>query len=73
MNRQAQFINPLLECPVSVLRIIAFIDPIRRKPFIKKRGSATGDVSEIVGITGDAEKDYQSGGDKSGVPIDRIS
>jgi CheY-specific phosphatase CheX len=66
MNRKATFINPLLEYPVSVLRMIAFIDPILRKPFINKRRSATGDVSEIVRITGDAERGDQSGGDRSG-------
>jgi CheY-specific phosphatase CheX len=66
MNGKATFINPLLEGQVSVLRMIAFIDPILRKPFIKERGSATGDVSELVGITGDAQRGDQSGGDKSG-------
>ncbi|MBP1715300.1 MAG: CheC domain protein [Deltaproteobacteria bacterium] len=55
MNFKAEFINPLLEGTVSVLKTMASVEPVPGQPFIKKGGSATGDVSGIVGITGDAE------------------
>ncbi len=52
---KAEFINPFLEATVSVLKTMAFVEPIPGKPYIKTGAGATGDVSGIVGITGDAE------------------
>jgi chemotaxis protein CheX len=40
---------------MSVLKTMAFLEPIPGNPYIKKGGAASGDVSGIVGITGDAE------------------
>jgi chemotaxis protein CheX len=40
---------------VSVLKTMASVDPIPGKPYIKKGNSAKGDISGIVGITGDTE------------------
>ena len=52
---KAEFINPFLEATTSVLKTMAFLEPIPGKPFIKKGGASTGDISGIVGITGEAE------------------
>lgn len=52
---KAELINPFLEATVSVLKTMASINPVPGKPYIKKGISATGDVSGIVGITGDTE------------------
>lgn len=55
MNMKAEFINPFLDATVSVLKTMASLEVIPGKPFIKKESSASGDVSGIVGITGEAE------------------
>jgi chemotaxis protein CheX len=55
MTLKAEFINPFLEATVSVVKTMAFVDPTPGKPFIKKGAVATGDISGIVGITGEAE------------------
>lgn len=52
---KAEFINPFLEATISVLKTMASIEAIPGKPYIKKGSTATGDISGIVGITGDPE------------------
>ena len=52
---KAEFINPFLEATRSVLKTMAFLEPIPGNPYIKKGGAASGDISGIVGITGEAE------------------
>ena len=55
MNMKAEFINPFLEATISVLKTMAFLEAIPGKPSMKKGNSSVGDVSGIVGITGEAE------------------
>ena len=55
MNMKAEFINPFLEATVSVIKTMASLEPTPGKPHLKKDSASTGDVSGIVGITGDAE------------------
>jgi len=55
MKMKAEFINPFLEATISVLKTMAFLEAIPGKPSIKKGNSSVGDVSGIVGITGEAE------------------
>jgi chemotaxis protein CheX len=55
MSMKAEFINPFLESTVNVLKTMAFVEPVPGKPYLKTGGGSTGDVSGIVGITGDAE------------------
>ena len=55
MNMKAEFINPFLEATVSVLKTMSSVEPIPGKPYIKTGSGSIGDVSGIVGITGDAE------------------
>jgi len=52
---KAEMINPFLEATVSVLKTMASLSPVPGKPYIKKEATATGDISGIVGITGETE------------------
>jgi len=55
MNLKAEFINPFLEATVSVVKTMAALEPVPGTPSIKKESSSHGDISGIVGITGEAE------------------
>ncbi len=55
MNMKAEFINPFLESTISVVSTMASVQPVAGTPFIKKESAVVGDVSAIVGITGEAE------------------
>jgi chemotaxis protein CheX len=49
-----KFINPFLYGTAEVLSKMAFIEPVAGKPFAKTDDTAHGDVSGIIGMTGDA-------------------
>lgn len=49
-----KFINPFLNGTLEVLKKMAFMDAVPGKPYVKKEEAASGDVSGIIGITGDA-------------------
>jgi chemotaxis protein CheX len=49
-----KYINPFLNGTLEVLKKMAFIDAVPGKPHIKTDEAAIGDVSGIIGITGDA-------------------
>ena len=49
-----RYINPFIHGALEVLRKMAFIEPIPGKPFVKQDENAHGEVSGIIGITGDA-------------------
>ncbi|MGV8057292.1 MAG: chemotaxis protein CheX [Smithellaceae bacterium] len=49
-----KFINPFLYGTAEVLEKMAFIKPVPGKPFAKTDDTAQGDVSGIIGMTGDA-------------------
>jgi len=55
MNMKAEFINPFLESTMTVVSTMASVQPVAGTPFIKKETTMVGDVSAIVGITGEAE------------------
>lgn len=55
MNMTAEFINPFLESTISVLATMASVQPVAGTPYVKKEASVVGDVSAIVGMTGEAE------------------
>jgi chemotaxis protein CheX len=55
MQMKAELINPFLQATIHVLKTMAHVEPIVGKPYIKNGTAATGDVSGIVGIIGDAE------------------
>jgi len=49
-----KFINPFLEATIDVLKTMAFVEPIPGKPYLKKDDLAKGDISGIIGFTGEA-------------------
>jgi chemotaxis protein CheX len=49
-----KYINPFLNGTLEVLKKMAFIDAVPGKPHVKTDETAMGDVSGIIGITGDA-------------------
>jgi|WetSurMetagenome_2_1015567.scaffolds.fasta_scaffold04810_10 chemotaxis protein CheX len=49
-----KYINPFLNGTLEVLKKMAFIDAVPGKPHVKTDETAFGDVSGIIGITGDA-------------------
>ncbi len=51
----AKIINPFLEAAINVLKTMAMVDARPGKPFVKKDHVANGDVSGIIGITGEAQ------------------
>lgn len=51
---KAELINPFLEATVEVIQTMAFVVPTPGKPFLKTDNAAKGDVSGIIGLTGDA-------------------
>ena len=55
MSMKAEIINPFLEATISALKTMAHVDPVPGKAYIKKGSVSKGDVSGIVGITGDTE------------------
>jgi chemotaxis protein CheX len=50
-----EYINPFLKATVNVIKTMAFTEITPGKPFLKKDNLAGGDVSGIIGITGDTE------------------
>ncbi|HAJ27040.1 MAG TPA: hypothetical protein DCG53_07325 [Syntrophus sp. (in: bacteria)] len=49
-----EYINPFLSGTLEVLNTMATFQPVPGKPYVKKNDLAGGDVSGIIGITGDA-------------------
>ena len=49
-----KYINPFLEATINVLKTMAFTEVIPQKPYLKKDHVAEGDVSGIIGLTGEA-------------------
>jgi len=49
-----KYINPFLNGTLEVLKKMAFLDAVPGKASVKKDETASGDVSGIIGITGDA-------------------
>jgi len=45
--------KPFIKAAIDVIGTMAFIKPIPGKPFVKKNSIATGDVTGLVGLTGD--------------------
>ena len=50
-----KIINPFLAAAIHVLKTMARTEPRPGKPYLKKDDLATGDISAIIGITGDAQ------------------
>ncbi|MBW1763826.1 MAG: chemotaxis protein CheX [Deltaproteobacteria bacterium] len=52
---QVAYINPFIEATLHVLETMAFTKATGGKPYLKKDRSAKGDVSGIIGLTGDVK------------------
>lgn len=50
-----EYINPFLSATVNVIKTMAFTEIKPGKPYLKKEKSAVGDVSGIIGLTGETE------------------
>lgn len=48
--------KPFMKAAIDVIGTMAFITPRPGKPFVKKNTIATGDVTGLVGLTGDGNK-----------------
>lgn len=48
--------KPFVKAAMDVIGTMAFITPRAGKPFVKKNSIATGDVTGLVGLTGDGKK-----------------
>jgi chemotaxis protein CheX len=53
VDMDVKFINPFLQGTVEVLKKMAFVEPHPGKVYLKNTAVAHGDVSGIIGITGD--------------------
>ncbi len=52
---KAEYLNPFLQATINVLSTMAMISPKPGKPGVKADDMAVGDITGIIGITGDAE------------------
>ena len=52
---KADFINPILYATINVLRTMGKLTPKPGKPNVKKNKTALGDITGIIGLTGDSE------------------
>ena len=52
---KVEYINPFLNATVRVLKTMASLEVSPGKPYIKKNSNAVGDVSGIIGVTGDTQ------------------
>jgi chemotaxis protein CheX len=50
---EVKYINPFLAATVNVIKTMAFLELETGKPMLKKGAIAHGDVSGIIGLTGD--------------------
>ncbi len=50
---EVKYINPFLTATSNVLKTMAFIDLIPGKPTLKKDAVVVGDISGIIGLTGE--------------------
>ncbi len=48
--------KPFVKAAIDVIGTMAFIIPRPSKPFVKKNSIATGDVTGLVGLTGDGKR-----------------
>ncbi len=50
-----EYINPFLKATSNVLKTMAFTESTPGKPYLKKDSQAGGDISGVIGITGETE------------------
>ena len=55
MNANVEFINAFVKGAIHVLKTMAFTEAKAGKPYLKADQAANGDVSGIIGMTGESE------------------
>lgn len=50
-----KYINPFLEGTIEVLKTMAFVEPRPGKPYLKTGNNAQGDITGIIGLTGEVK------------------
>lgn len=50
---KSEHINPFLEATINVISTMAMLQPKAGKPYLKKDTKAIGDISGVIGLTGD--------------------
>lgn len=55
---RAEIINPFINATIEVLKSMANTDSFPEKPFLKTDDTAIGDVTSIVGITGEPDATF---------------
>jgi len=56
IGMDVELAKPFVKAAMDVIGTMAFITPRPGKPFVKKNSMATGDVTGLVGLTGDGGK-----------------
>jgi len=64
---KAEYINPFIKATIDVVNVMAFVKAKAKKPYLKKDDLATGDVSTIVGLTGEASGTFSISFDESSI------
>ena len=49
---KSEYINPFLNGTINVLKTMASVTPVPGKSYVKKNKLSTGDISEVIGLTG---------------------
>jgi len=50
----AKIINPFINATMNVIETMAFVKSKPDKPYLKKDNTAKGDVTGVIGVTGEA-------------------
>lgn len=64
---KAEYINPFIKAVIEVIKIMAFVKVKASKPYLKKDDLATGDVSSIVGMTGQSSGTFSLSFDEQSI------
>jgi chemotaxis protein CheX len=56
LRMDVELAKPFVKAAMDVIGTMAFITPRPGKPFVKKNSIATGDVTGLVGLTGDGKR-----------------
>ncbi len=64
---KAEYINPFIKATIDVVNVMAFVKAKAKKPYLKKDDLATGDISTIVGLTGEASGTFSISFDESSI------
>jgi chemotaxis protein CheX len=64
---KAEYINSFIKATIDVIQVMAFVKTKAMKPYLKKNDLATGDVSTIVGMTGESTGTFSISFDEASI------